>query len=223
MVTIHHIIRSRRKTISLTVQQDGTLLVRAPLHISDKFIQDLVNSRSEWISSKQKIALSVLAKKHPKQFVNGENFLFLGQSYPLTIVPQSRELLTFDNQFKMASRACPRGLLVFEKWYKSQALQVFSERTAWFAKRYGFSYKIVKITSARTRWGSCNSRGTICFTWRLIMAPLSVIDYVIIHELVHTVERNHARGFWTKVATIIPDYKDKILWLNKNGSTLNLH
>lgn len=222
MVIIHQIIRSPRKTISLTIQPDGKLLVRAPLHTPTRIIEELVNSKSDWVISRQKAVLAALKNKKSKQFIEGETFLFLGQAYPLTIIPHSRERLTFDHQFKLASRAQPKALQVFEKWYKNQAMLVFSERTAWFAKRYGFKYKKINITSARTRWGSCSSRGSISFTWRLIMAPLSVIDYVIIHELVHTVERNHAHSFWEKVAAIMPDYKDKKAWLKKNGVMLNL-
>jgi len=223
MLKIDRLIRSRRKSISLTIHPDGSLVVRAPLHTSEKLIRQWVETKQDWVTSRQDKILSNAAKLKPKLFIDGETFLFLGQAYPLQIVPGARESLSFDVQFKLASRWKPRAAQVFEKWYKAQALTVFTERTAWFAAHYGFTYTRVHISSARTRWGSCSSLGTISFTWRLIMAPQSVIDYVIIHELVHTVEKNHAPAFWNKVAAIIPDYKEKRAWLKKNGQTLTLN
>jgi len=101
-------------------------------------------------------------------------------------------------------------------------LQVITERVQWYAAKHGLEYKQVKITSARTRWGSCNSRGTLSFSWRLVMAPVPVIDYVVVHELAHTVEKNHSKKFWAKVQIIMPDYQNRIEWLDKNGHLFNL-
>ena len=223
MVKIDRLIRSRRKTISLSRHPDGSLVVRAPLHLSEKAILQWVNTKEGWVASRQGRVLSTIAKKQNRQFAPGESFLFLGQSYPLELVPRARESLSFDGHFKLAARVQPRAAEVFEKWYKNQAFNVFSERTAWFGAHYGFTYAQIRISSARTRWGSCSSLGTLSFTWRLVMAPLSVIDYVIIHELVHTVEKNHAAGFWNKVQSIIPDYKQKRAWLKTNGHTLSIN
>ncbi|NPV77748.1 MAG: M48 family metallopeptidase, partial [Anaerolineae bacterium] len=80
--------------------------------------------------------------------------------------------------------------------------------------------KQIKITSAKTRWGSCSAKGTVSFPWRLVMAPVPVIDYVVVHELVHILEKNHSRAFWNKVRAIMPDYQQKIRWLEVNGYTL---
>ncbi len=90
------------------------------------------------------------------------------------------------------------------------------------AAQHGFEYQRIRITSARTRWGSCSSRGTLSFTWRLVMASEDVIDYVIVHELVHLRIHNHSREFWTQVGLLMPDYKEKRLWLKKNASVLTL-
>ena len=90
------------------------------------------------------------------------------------------------------------------------------------ASQLGFQYKKIRIGSAATRWGSCSSSGALSFTWRLVMAPMAIIDYVIIHELVHTVEHNHGRAFWDKVKTILPDFKPRMAWLKANGALLRL-
>jgi len=78
----------------------------------------------------------------------------------------------------------------------------------------------IRISSARTRWGSCSSRGTLSFTYRLVMAPPDVVDYVVLHELVHTQIHNHSKTFWNKVAKLMPDYKPRLAWLKKNGKYL---
>ncbi|MCE1253462.1 MAG: M48 family metallopeptidase [Anaerolineae bacterium] len=223
MIKIDRIIRTRRKTISLIIRQDGSLEVRAPLRAPEQIIREFVEQKQVWIISKQKLVLENKKQVLPKQFVQGEEFLFLGKKYRLIISTNARSGLSFNDQsFILSPNALSRALPLFEKWYKTRALEIFSERTAFFAHQGGFKYQRIRITSARTRWGSCSTRGTISFTWRLIMAPPEIIDYVIIHELVHTLEPNHAKAFWEKVAKIMPDFKNRIKWLKINGHLLKI-
>jgi predicted metal-dependent hydrolase len=88
------------------------------------------------------------------------------------------------------------------------------------AETHGFKYQRIRISSARTRWGSCSSQGSLSFTYRLVMAPLEVVDYVAAHELVHTQIRNHSKTFWRRVGQVMPDYKARQVWLRKNGQAL---
>lgn len=159
----------------------------------------------------------------PQQFTPGAEFLYLGVSYPLKLVERSRENLVLNTgYFSLKTSTLPKAKEVFKKWYQEQARLLIEVRTAEFAAKYKLSYKLIKITSARTRWGSCSSRGTLSFTWRLVMAPLPVIDYVIIHELAHLVEKNHSKRFWTQVAAMMPDYAKHKKWLKENGLRLTL-
>ena len=105
----------------------------------------------------------------------------------------------------------------FQEWYRRQARQVIGEHVELFAAKYSFQYGKIRISSARTRWGSCSPTGDLSFSWRLILNPLEVVDYVIIHELVHTVHHNHSKRFWKKVEKILPDYKEYNKWLRKHG------
>jgi hypothetical protein len=95
-------------------------------------------------------------------------------------------------------------------------------RAAELARKNGFRYATIRITSAKTRWGSCGSSGSLNFPWRLVMAPLDVIDYVIVHELVHLRIRNHSKRYWEAVKRIMPDYKARLDWLKQNGHRLQL-
>jgi predicted metal-dependent hydrolase len=221
-LTIDEIIYTRRKTVALIVQPSGRLIVRAPLRTSQKEIRLLVEKNAGWIKSKQAEVKSAHPPFVHKRFVSGETFCFLGNLYPLEIVSADRPALTLDGKFFLAKTALPKAQAVFELWYRQQALAILTGRVQHFASQHGFRYAQVKISSARTRWGSCSPRGNLSFTWRLVMAPMPVIDYVVVHELVHLQVRNHSRQFWDQVNQLLPDYKDRRSWLKENGYLLNL-
>ena len=221
-LVIDQIIRTRRKTIALIIQPDGQLIVRAPLRASAAAIRTLVAQKASWIITKQRLAKSTYSPVEPKRYVRGEGFWYLGSIYPLEIVNAARPSLTLDGTFRLAKTALPKARLVFEHWYKQQALDILTQSVQRQASQNGFHYASIRITSARTRWGSCSPRGTLSFTWRLIMAPLPVINYVVVHELVHLLVKNHSKEFWAKVRSLLPDYKQRRLWLKENGHSLYL-
>ncbi|MDI6769862.1 MAG: SprT family zinc-dependent metalloprotease [Anaerolineales bacterium] len=218
---IDQLIRTRRRTIALIVERDGRLVVRAPLHVTDGQIHKFAESKADWIKAKQAQAKknSAVARK---RYVAGEEFLYLGKAYPLVFVNRQKPALIHDSRFVLAITALPRARQLFVGWYKEQALRVISERVDLYAAKYGYTCRQVKFTSARTRWGSCSPNGNLSFTWRLVMAPLAVIDYVVVHELVHLKVKNHSKNFWTQVGEIMPDYKQYIAWLKANGPFLTL-
>jgi predicted metal-dependent hydrolase len=219
---IDQIVRSRRKSFALIIQRDGSLVVRAPLRASDRQIRELVQKKEKWIIAKQEAARQTYATIRPREYVNGENFLYLGKSYKLAIVDGNQPFLTFEDQFYLAKSALPQADAVFKAWYTQQARQIISERAAWYAAQNGFVYQRVNITGARTRWGSCGARGSLNFTWRLVMAPLRVIDYVVVHEVAHLKHKNHSKAYWEEVKRLMPDYQQQIKWLKANGHTLRL-
>jgi len=220
MTETFELIRTRRRTIALIVQTDGRLVVRAPLRVPEKIIREFVESKAGWIRKKQ--AQVTAAQVPARQFVEGEQFWYLGKAYPLTIVPRQRPALKLGSAFRLARSAQPRAKAAFIRWYKSQARALLTERVREAAVRYGFTYHGIRISSARSRWGSCSSSGTLSFTYRLVMAPQAVIDYVVVHELVHLKVRNHSKTFWKQVGGILPDYKKHVAWLKKNGRFLTL-
>ena len=222
MITPDKITRTKRRTIALIVERDGRLIVRAPRRASSEDIEKLIAQKEKWIRSKQELAKETYAAFKPREYVNGEEFLFLGKKHTLEIVERSKPSLTLDETFRLSRSALPKAPQVFERWYRQQALKVFSERVEWYAKQHGYSYAKIRISSAQTRWGSCSSRGTLSFTWRLVMAPVEVIDYLAVHELVHLKVKNHSKGYWSVVRSIMPDYQDRSNWLKQNGHLLSL-
>jgi len=218
---IDQLIRSKRKTIAIIVQRDGKVLVRAPLKAPEALIRQFVESKSGWISEKKAQA----AKHAPlaaRKFAAGEKFPYLGQEYPLSVMAGTGAALRFEQGFLLTKTALPKAQLLLEKWYKTAARRVLTERVIHYAQKFGLKYEKIRLSSARTRWGSCSSRGTLSFTWRLVMAPLEVVDYVVIHELAHLRVKNHSPVFWAEVAKMLPDFKRPRAWLKKNGRSLTL-
>ena len=105
---------------------------------------------------------------------------------------------------------------------KKKALEYIALRVEYYAQLTGLKYKSIKVNEAKTRWGSCSYTGSLNFSYRLIMAPPKVIDYVVVHELMHLKQRNHSRKFWMEVAAVIPDYKGDARWLKENGHCLTI-
>lgn len=222
MVAVDRLIRSRRRTLALIIEDDGRLTVRVPLRASQAAIQRFVQEHERWIVSKQEQARARTQRFAPKRFVSGEEFLYLGEPYRLDIVDRSRPSLAFNGGFRLAQASVPRAAGLFEKWYRKRALETISERVEWYSARHGFVHNGVGITSARKQWGSCGPQGHLRFPWRLVMAPLPVIDYVVVHELVHLRYRRHGKRFWGKVRSILPDFTERRDWLSENGYLLSL-
>jgi predicted metal-dependent hydrolase len=222
MIHIDQLLRSSRRTIALIIQPDGTLLVRAPLRMPDNIIQEFVEDHVDWIHRKKLLIRSVPSLQK-KEFREGELFFFIGNKYPLNIHEKNlKNISLLKEGFQISRFRLPSARDLFINWYKVEARKLITSRVKLQGQANGFSWHKIRISSARTRWGSCSSRGNLSFTWRLVMAPLEVIDYVVVHELVHTRIKNHSPAFWHRVAEIIPDYKKHVNWLKKNGRTLSL-
>ncbi len=218
---IDKIVRTGRKTLALVVDSQGRLVVRAPLRLPRADIVEFVNRQADWIRSRQDRVLAMRREAVPKRFVDGECFLYLGKSYPLRIVTRAAQPLLLGQSFELDRAARPQARSVFEDWYRRQARQVIIGLVARHPNASA-GLKSIRITSARTRFGSCSSLATLSFPWRLVMAPLEVVDYVVVHELVHLSVKNHSRAFWLRVESLLPDYRVRRDWLRANGHRLRL-
>lgn len=214
------IIRSRRRTLALEVAKDASLVVQAPFFLPLRYIQKFIQQKKRWIEKRRKEILK--NKIAEKSFVEGEEFLYLGETYKLKIVDWQEKPLTFKDSFNLSRGEIDRAKDLFEEWYKKRAFEVMSERVIYYSSIFGLKYNRIRISKASKRWGSCSSTKNLNFNWRLIMAPLEVIDYVVIHELSHLVEQNHSKKFWGLVGKIMSDYKNHKKWLKDNGVLLNV-
>ena len=221
-IKIEKIIRSKRRTIALQLTENAALIVRAPFNVSEHVINKFISRHENLIEKKRKEILLWNSKIIKKEFINSERFLYLGDYYNLTIVENQKFAIRFEKGFYLSKKYLPYAKEVFILWYKYKALEKITERVELYAKEKGFKYNKIGITNAQKRWGSCSTTGNLNFTYRLIMAPVKVIDSVVVHELVHLVEQNHSQSFWRKVHAIMPDNKKYKNWLKENGYTLKV-
>lgn len=216
-IEIDKIIRSKRRTLALEISRDSSLIVRAPKKASLEYIEEIIQKKRRWIQRKQRIARDKYKSFAPKEFIDGEEFLYLGNTYRLSIIEKDDPPLILDREFQISKRCLADAREVFIDWYKKEAYKKFRERLTWRSDLAGLKFNKFNITNAKTRWGSCSSKGNLYFSWRLIMAPLFVLDYMIAHELAHIPEKNHSAGFWNKLKLIYPEYLEGQKWLKDHS------
>jgi predicted metal-dependent hydrolase len=221
-IQINQIIRLRRKSIHLLVDADVKLIVKAPARCSNRAIRETVERHQDWILQKQKWARKHHEPAVPKNYITGERFLYLGDEYEL-VTERAEVPLTFDNRrFILAANHSANVRQLFIDWYTKEALRIVTDRVNLYSGITNIKYRKVNISNAKTRWGACSYNGNLHFSWTLIMAPLEVIDYVVVHELCHIKIRNHSSQFWQTVNEFIPEYKLRRKWLKENRNLLTL-
>ena len=217
MIAIDQLIRSRRKTIALIITREGKLIVRAPLRASRAQIDTIVTEKANWIRTRQADMLA-RPKPPPLEYKEGASFPYMGSLFPLHFSSKAPLRLALrDGVFHLSPASAHQAGKLFLAWYKRQARTVLDERVRFHAARLGLVPGLLRIGSARTRWGSCSSRGTLSFTWRLVLAPLAVIDYVVVHELVHLEIKNHSSKFWQRMQAAYPETPVARRWLKENS------
>jgi predicted metal-dependent hydrolase len=216
--------RRRRKTISLQIKEEGRIVIYVPYHTPKGEIEKFIKEKQSWIV--KKISEKERSIKETRRiFTTGEKFLYLGESYPLEIGDSHSKGLPLKlsfGKFILSKDHLERARDLFTLWYQREAKEKLEERVRYFSNRLQLVPKGLRITSAKHRWGSCSRDNRLSFSWRIIMAPWSVIDYVVIHELVHIKEKNHSKRFWNYLETVFPDNRKHRLWLRNNGYKLCL-
>ena len=211
------IIRSKRKTLSLTINENAELIIRAPKRLSIEKIQDFINEKENWINRKKR-----LIENQIKDVTSNHNkLMYLGNLFPINVEQNASKELFFTGEEFIANSIEPDSLsLSIKKWYKNKFKEIALPRVAYFANKHNLMVNQVRIKNQKTMWGSCSSKNNINLNYLLLMAPMGVIDYVIVHELVHTIHRNHSTDFWDSVESIMPEFQEHKRWLKKNGYKL---
>lgn len=213
--------RKRRKTISLHITRQSALIVSAPYFTSANEIKSFVEQKYDWIQKNIQRQNEKQIQGGEKLYISGENFYYMGQSHPLEVFFQQNlpvGLVFWSNRFYLnCEEDRERRKSYFIKWYKTKAGEYLACRLDHLSRQLQLLPQSMRITSAQTRWGSCSGENNLAFSFRLIMAPAAVIDYVIVHELMHIKEKNHSAQFWKLIETAMPEYKLRRRWLNENG------
>lgn len=216
----YKVVFSRRKTLTITVERDRSVVVIAPEGTTPEKIRQVVESRKLWIYEKTRHTQKYDPLPHApgKELVTGESLPYLGRHYRIELVDREGEI-EFVQKF-IVPRSLAKKPPVFRKWFMARAEEKILPRVVIHAKNLGVTYKEAKIGIGKYRWGSCTPNDNVIFNWRLIKAPMFVIDYVIVHELAHLIEQNHTPRFWNIVRAQMPGMEKAKVWLQKNGAFL---
>lgn len=226
--------RSRRKSLGLTIERDGQVIVRAPVEAEDCLIAKFVSDKQMWLHRKlAQRTVVVVSMKPEKQFVNGEGFLYLGRTYRLKIISggaprhgggrtKGPALRLWHGYFELVEDKLSEARQCFVEWYRIRAKELTRERLARYDQRIGVSVRQLRVSDLGHRWASYGPKGTLNVNWRSVMAPVWVFDYMLVHELAHGIEHGHTPKFWELVSRVVPDYREHVTWLNENGAGLDL-
>ena len=231
---IHYeIIRtSRKKTVAIYVGP-AVVTVRAPRRLSNNKIHSLVQKKAKWIFDRQERIINERELQPPKEFISGESFPYRGRQYRLKVMPTengtdtSCYLRNGRLQVKIGThlkgkevKDAVRETLI--AWYKERVKSKIIERLPRLTRQLGRWPVSIQIKDQKCRWGSCSRNGIIRFNWKIIMAPVSVIDYLIVHELCHLIHQNHSAAYWKEVEALIPDYRKMRDWLRIHNFIMSI-
>ena len=224
----YKIKRSSRETADIIVERDGSILVRAPEDVSDERVENLVESKRYWIYKSLAEWRDLNAARIEREFKGGAGFLYLGRNYRLSLLQgQAKPLVLKDGRFCLRRELVEGGEVAgaqaaFRDFYAEKGLCKLEERMAYYAPKVGVAPAGMVVKELGNRWGSCSPGNNLAFHWKCVMAPISVIDYIVVHELCHIREKDHTPLFWNEVDKVLPNYREKKDWLRQNGAGFDL-
>lgn len=212
----------RHKNVAIAVDPEHGVRVRAPRDTSIAKLDDIVRRRAKWIVDRRRRHEDLPPKPTPREFVNGETFLYVGKQYRLKLVSSgladAARVRLAHGRLEVAAARPARELLV--DWYRDRARKLLDARVSAWSERLGVIPSSVLVREQRTRWGSADSKGNLRFNWRIVQASTRLVDYVIAHELVHLLHADHTREFWATLGRVMPDYEARREGLRKIGRLL---
>jgi predicted metal-dependent hydrolase len=212
---------AKRKKLTISVERDSTIVVFAPETATDEAIDQVVQSKRQWLFEKLQNAPKYQDRPAPgKEVVSGESALYLGREYRISLGRDGSTQVVFDRFFVIPQGDRLQTRQVFRDWYVQQAQAIILARVQRYASELGVHVAEALIVDDRLRWGACTAKNNIRLNWRLIKAPMSVIDYVIVHELAHLLESNHTPAFWNIVRAKVPGAEKSKAWLKAHGQLL---
>jgi predicted metal-dependent hydrolase len=230
---INYTIRKsfRAKYLRVDFHEHGIQVV-APVGMNDQHIKLFIENKKDLIFKKFEKHMLYLARSKGKlKFGNGDMLYYLGKEFPLKVNENEKSLVgvrftedciqvNIDKNIPPEKRR-EEIYNQLEKWYITKAKQQIYERLEFYSDIMGVEFNKVRVKNQKTRWGSCSQKRNLNFNWKLVMAPIEIIDYVIVHELSHLRHMNHSKDFWEVVGGYIPDYLIKRKWLRDNGLLLD--
>lgn len=224
----YEVVRSRRSTADIVIERDGRLLVRAPVAVPDERIEGIVEAKRYWIYKNLAEWRDLNATRVLREYRNGESFLYLGRSYRLLLVAGQDEPLQLKNgRFCLRRDLAERGAMraaqaAFRNYYIARGRERIPDRVRYFAPKVGAPVCKVDVRELGNRWASYSPSGNLAFHWKCLMAPATIIDYIVVHELCHYHHLDHTESFWNEVDKVMPAYRERKEWLKRNGAGLDV-
>jgi predicted metal-dependent hydrolase len=199
----------RHRTVAIAVDPERGIRVRAPQGTPVTRLDHIVRLKAKWIINKRRQHEDLPPRPTPREFVNGETFLYAGRQYRLKLVPSAectdQRVRLVGARMHVCAGARIRQFIV--AWYRQRAEECIDSRMHVWAERLNAFPRRVSVREQRARWGSADVRGNLRFNWRIVQAPTRLLDYVIAHELVHLLHHDHTREFWSTLGRVMPDYE----------------
>jgi predicted metal-dependent hydrolase len=219
----------KRKTGQLKIISAHSLEITVPYNTSESYIQNLLQNKTSWILKKTSALAKIDLNPINKSLCDGALILYLGRPHTLSLQPfkvkhpvihlhEKQITIQFPEQIDTRSVLLKYAL---KDWYIENAKEILHTKTLTWSDKIGVTPKNIHIKEQKTRWGSCSSLGTINYNWRIVMSPLEIIDYLVVHELCHLKFLDHSPLFWGLVSQYLPDYKQRRIWLRNNGKLLS--
>ncbi len=219
---------SDRQTTDIVIERDGVVTVRPPINYTPEQVDAIVESKRLWIYRSLAEWQDLNAAAVAREWVNGETFLYLGRAYRLAIIAdQSCSLQLKEGRFRLSSRVIEKGGVkaakqAFAAYFARKGEERVGDRICYFGPKVGVEIVGFTVKDTGYRWASCSPSGQLNFHWKCMMAPLNIIDYIVVHELCHRHYPNHSAAFWNEVDKVMPDYSDRKAWLRQHGASLSL-
>ena len=221
MMDTDNIIRNNRKLLTLTIDKQGKLLIKAPFNMPEKTIMEFIAKKQNWIESKQRMIFN--ARTLHKDILSYNSLLYFGTLYKPQFVESVKQIeIDGENINIPILTKVEKVQKILVKWYKIQAEKALITRVEYFLQIMSLKCTSVKLINSKRKWGTCDSSGNLAFNWRTIMLPHKIIDYIVVHEITHILEMNHSKAFWEVVQAIVPDYKSRRQLLKSSNYILDL-
>jgi len=229
---INYLLHSQeRKDIKISIDLVNGVEVFSPQHLEDEKINEMLKKKAPWIITKLKELNQVETINQRKEFVSGEKLPYLGRQYKLKVHREAVEQAQFFFYQGKFKAIVPRSWSQDEvqqtlekkliQWYRDHGSLKLKERAKYYQELLGVSPTSLSLRTQHKRWGTCTPNGDIYINWRIVMAPVKVIDYVLVHELAHLIVPEHNQKFWNLVKSVLPDYEERKEWLRLHGMELH--
>ncbi|OQC38128.1 MAG: hypothetical protein BWX63_00597 [Bacteroidetes bacterium ADurb.Bin041] len=213
----------RKKTVSIFIERDSSVRVLAPASASNETIETAIKSKEYLIFSKLAKWKELNQGKVNREYVNGQSFLYLGRNYRLKLTEDQNVPLKISGSFFLLDKKyLPKAEKVFKDFYKEKGLLKIKERIKVHEDKFSIKPTSVKVLDLQNRWASWTPKNGLNFHWKCVMAPVSVLDYIIMHEMVHLKYPNHSADFWNELDKKMPNFREQEKWLKRNGVKMSL-